>query len=53
MRAQQFRPQALPVSSTFVAGYFSRQLDVAYIASYELMFRDANAAQIARVHPNE
>jgi hypothetical protein len=43
------RVAALPVGSTFEGGVFYWQLDTAYIASYELTFRDAAGAELRRV----
>jgi hypothetical protein len=40
---------SLPIGSTFTNGVFYWQLDAAYIASYELKFRDATGAEVGRV----
>lgn len=40
---------SLPVGSTFRGGVFYWQLDVAYIASYELKFREANGNTVANI----
>lgn len=40
---------SLPVGSTFDSGVLYWQFDVAYIASYELKFRDAEGGEVGRV----